>query len=320
LGIGASASVFSVVNVILLKPLPYPQADRIVIPWLVSPPGVNIGSEYFPWGQTQFRLVTREENPFKDLGAFQNDSFNLTGSGEPALLDGFRTSAGFFPALGVSPVLGRAYTYDEDQPGHEHVVVLSHRLWQERFGGDRNVLGRSVVLNGYPYTVIGVMPADFAFPRAEEMPVSFNFPRRPQLWVPLAIAPTPVAGPSELAVVGRLKPDATLEQAQAQMNVITNHAEAVDPRWKGWFNTRLTPLEKQVVGDTQRPLLLILGSVGIVLLIACSNVANLLLTRSLGRRREFTLRVALGAGRGRLMRQLLTESLVLAVAGGLLGI
>src|SRR5271156_157218 len=320
LGIGASASVFSVVNAILLKPLPYPQAERIVIPWLVSPPGVNIGSEYFPWGQIQFRFLTHDDHPFKELGAFQNDSFNLTGSGEPALLDGFRTSAGFFPALGVSPMFGRTYTDDEDQPGHEHVVVLSYRLWQERFGGDRNVLGRSIELNGYPYAIIGVMPVDFAFPRAEEMPVSFNFPRRPQLWVPLAIAPTPVAGPSELAVIGRLKPELTIEQAQAQMNVITKRAETIDPRWKGWSNTRLTPLEKQVVGDSQRPLLLILGSVGIVLLIACSNVANLLLTRSFGRRREFTLRAALGAGRARLVRQLLTESLVLALAGGLLGI
>jgi predicted permease len=320
LGIGASTSVFSVVNAILLKPLPYPQAERIVIPWLVSPPGVSLGSEYFPWGETQFRLLTREDQSFEELGAFQNDSFILTGSGEPAQLDGFRTSEGFFPALGVSPILGRTYSYEEDQPGHERVVVLSYRLWQERFGGDHKILGRSIALNGYPYSVIGVMPLDFAFPRAEEMPVSFNFPRRPQLWVPLAIPPTPIPGPSELAVVGRLKTDVALQQAQAQMNVITKHAEALDPRWKGWFNMRLVPLEKQLVGDMQRPLLLILGSVGFVLLIACSNVANLLLTRSFGRMREFTLRAALGAGRVRLVRQLLTESLVLAVTGGILGI
>lgn len=319
LGLGASAAVFSVVNTILLKPLPYPQADRIAIPWLVAPAGVNIGSEYFPWGESQYALVMREQHPFEHFGVFRNDSFNLTSSGEPALLDGFRASAGFFPALGVVPVLGRTYSADEDQPGHEQVVVLSYRLWQERFGSDRGVLGRSLVLNGLPYIVIGVMPADFAFPRSEEMPVSFNFPRRPQLWVPLGMGKTPRPGPSELAAVGRLKPGLTLAQAQAQMNVITQHAEHADPRWKGWFNTRLVQLPAQVTGETPRPLLLILGSVGIVLLIACANVANLLLVRSMARRREFTLRAALGAGTVRLIRQVLTESLLLAISGGALG-
>jgi putative ABC transport system permease protein len=319
LGIGASTAVFSVVNAILLKPLPYPDAERIVIPWLVAPPGVNIGAEFIPWGQIQFRLLTKEDHPFQHVGAYQNDSFNLTGSGEPALLDGFRTSAGFFPALGVSPILGRTYSTDEDQPGHEHVVVLSYRLWTERFGADRGLLGRAVNLNEIPYAVIGVMPADFAFPRAEEMPVSFNFPHSPQLWVPLAIPAVAPPGPSELAVIGRLKPGLAIAQAQAQMDVVTRHAEEVDPQWKGWFNTRVTPLAQQVAGDTQRPLLLILGSVGIVLLIACSNVANLLLARSIARKREFTLRAALGAARGRLIRQLMTESLLLAAIGGLLG-
>jgi predicted permease len=320
LGIGASAAVFSVVNAILLKPLPYPNANRIVFPWLVSPPGVTLGSEYFPWGQTQFQMVVRQANPFHDLGAFQNASFNLTGSGEPALLDGFRTSAGFFSSLGVSAVVGRTYSEEDDQPGHEHVVVLSHRLWQEKFGGDRGILGRSIELNGAAYAVIGVMPADFAFPRAEEMPVSFDFPRRPELWVPLAIAGAGTLGPSELAVVGGLKPGVTVAEAQAQMDVITKNAEIADPRWKGWFNMRLVPLEKQVVGETQRPLLLVLGSVGIVLLIACTNVANLLLARAFARKREFTLRAALGGGRGRLARQILTESLLLAMSGGALGL
>ena len=320
LGVGASAAVFSVVNTILLKPLPYPNAERIVFPWLVAPPGADIGSEYFPWGESQFALVMREERPFEYFGVFLNDSFNLTGSGDPALLDGFRASAEFFPALGVTPVLGRTFSADEDQPGHDHVVVLSYHLWQERFGGDRGVLGRSFALNGLAYTVIGVMPADFAFPRSGEMPVSFNFPHRPQLWVPLGMGNTPRPGPSELAAIGRLKPNLTLAQAQAQMDVITKHAEQVDPRWKGWFNTQLVPLRTQVTGETQRPLLLILGAVGIVLLIACANVANLLLVRSMARKREFTLRAALGAGNSRLIRQVLTESLLLAVSGGLFGV
>jgi predicted permease len=319
LGIGASASVFSVVNAILLKPLPYPHADRIVIPWLVAPAGVNIGAEYIPWGQVQYRTLTRASHPFQYVGAFQNDSFNLTGSGEPERFDGYRATAEFFGALGVSPVLGRVYNNEEDQPGHEFVVVLSYQLWQDRFGGSRDVLGRSIVLNGSPYTVIGVMPADFAFPRGEEMPASFSFPRHPQLWVPAAIPASPKGGPSEQAVVARLKAGLSIAQAQAQMDVLSRNFEKADPRWKGWFNTRLTPLMNQVVGDAQRPLLLILGSVGVVLLIACSNVANLLLARSFVRKREFTLRAALGAGRGRIVRQLLTESVILALTGGLLG-
>ena len=319
-GIGASAAVFSLVNAILLKPLPYPDSSRIVLPELISPPGVNLGSEYFPWGQAQFRMLTRDAHPFQTVGAFQNDTFNLTGAGEPASLDGFRASQEFFPALGVSPALGRTFTAEEDQPGHEYEVILGDRMWRERFAADRDVLGRTVDLNGYAYTVVGVMPAEFAFPRAEEMPSSFNFPREPQLWVPLAIPAEPKPGPSELAVVARLKSDVTVAQAQAAMDLITKHVESQDHRYVGWFNTRVVPLQRQVVGDTRRPLQLMLSAVGIVLLIACSNVANLLLTRSLARRKEFTLRAALGAGPARLIRQLLTESLLIAIAAGGVGI
>jgi predicted permease len=320
LGIGASTAVFSLVSAILLKPLPFPESDRIVLPELVSPPGVNIGSEYFPWGEKQFRMLTQDAHPFTAVGAFQSDSFNLNGANEPAFLDGYRASAGFFPALGISAALGRTFTAEEDRPGHEYEVVLSNQLWRERFGGDRGVLGRAIRLNGYAYTIIGVMPAGFVFPRAEEMPSSFNFPREAQLWVPLAVAAEPKGGPSELAVIGRLKPGVTIAQAQAAMDLVAKHAESKDPLWKGWFNARIVPLERQVTGDTRRPLQLMFGAVGIVLLIACSNVANLLLTRSLGRRREFTLRAALGAGRARLVRQLLTESLVIALIAGVVGI
>jgi predicted permease len=319
-GVGASAAVFSLVNAILLKPLPYPDSSRIVLPELISPPGVNLGSEYFPWGQAQFRMLTRDTHPFQTVSAFQNDTFNLTAAGEPASLDGFRASQEFFPALGVSPVLGRAFTAEEDQPGHEYEVILSDRLWHDRFAADHGILGRTVELNGSAYTVVGVMPAGFAFPRAEEMPSSFNFPREPQLWVPLAIPAEPKPGLSELAVIGRLKPGVTVAQAQAAMDLITKHVESQDHRYIGWFNTRVVPLQRQVVGDTRRPLQLMLGAVCIVLLIACSNVANLLLTRSLARRKEFTLRAALGAGPARLIRQLLTESLLISVAAGGVGI
>ena len=320
LGIGASTAVFSLVNAILIKPLPYPQPDRIVMPQLVSPPGVNLGSDAMPWGQLQFRAMTADAHPFEAVGAFQSDSFNLTGVGSPVFLDGCRVSAEFFSALGTLPALGRTFTAAEDQPGREFEVVLGDRVWRERFQADPGVTGTTARLNGRAYTVVGVMPPGFAFPRAEEMPSAFNFPRDAQLWVPIAIPAEPKGGPSEMAVIGRLKTGVTLAQAQAAMNLVTRHAEARDARWKGWFNIRMVPLARQVVGDTARPLQLMFAAVGIVLLIACSNVANLLLARAFGRRREFTLRAAVGAGRSRLIRQLLTESVLLSAVAGAGGI
>ena len=321
LGIGASATVFSVINAILLKPLPYPGAERIAILWRLAPAGVSLGYEEIPWGVREFRRLSSDARSFQCLGAFKSDTFNLTGSGEPALLEGLRASAGFFGAMGVSPVLGRTYNSDEDQPGREHEVILSHHLWLDRFGGDPAVLGRAVDLNGAPYTVIGVMPAGFVFPRAEEMPGSFDFPRQTDLWVPLA-APT-VLQPNasdDLAIIGRLRPGVAVVQTQQEMRVLSARLENENPESKGWFNVRVTALPRQVAGNTRKPLLLMLGAVGMVLLITCANVANLLLGRSLGRRSEFALRGALGAGQLRLVRQLLTESLLLAAAGGLLGI
>jgi predicted permease len=320
LGIGACSAVFSLVDGILLKPLPYAEAGRIVSPSLISPPGVNLGSEYFPWSEAQFGVARKEQSVFQAFGVFRNDSFNLTGAGEPAFLDGFRASADFFSALGIAPALGRTFSAEEDQPGHEHVVVLSDALWRERFGADRGVLGRSIELNGYEYTVVGVMPGSFAFPRAEEMPASFNFPREAQLWVPIAIGATPKRGPSEMAAIARLNPGVSLRQAQAQMDLVTRHAEAQDAQWKGWFNIRLVTLTQQIVGDTRRPLELILAAVGVVLLIACSNVANLLLSRALVRKKEFSLRAALGAKKERLVRQLVTEGLILTVLAGVAGV
>jgi putative ABC transport system permease protein len=319
LGIGASTAVFSVVNAILVKPLPYPNSERVVAPWRLAPPGVNLGYNEIPWGLKNFQVMSQATNTFQTLAAFKSDSFNLTGVGEPVLVEGIRASAGFFATLGVTPVLGRAFTAAEDRPGREHEVVLSHVLWQDRFGGDPAVVGRSVNLNGDAYTVIGVMPAGFAFPRAEEMPGGFDFPRQAQLWVPLAPAAARPNDPDDLAVMGLLRPGITVTQTQAEMNVLSKRMESEFPNFKGWFNSRVIPLNRQVAGDSRGPLLLMLGAVGVVLLIACSNVANLLLARSVGRKTEFTLRAALGAGQGRLIFQVLIESLMLAVAGGLLG-
>ena len=321
LGIGASTAVFSVVNAILLKPLPYAHSDRVVIPWRLAPAGLNLGYNEIPWGQRPFRLISDEAKTFEYLGAFKSASFNLTGNGEPALVEGLRVSAGFFPTLGVAPVSGHTFARAEDQPGHEHEVVLSYDLWQKRFGGSYTVAGSTIDLNGEPYTVVGIMPAGFVFPHSEEMPGSFDFPRQAQLWVPLALPPSPPPNaPSDLAVIGRLLPGISVEQAQEEMNVLATRIESEFPRFKGWFTSRVTPLTRQVAGDTRTPLLLIMAAVGVVLLIACSNVANLLLARSLGRKAEFTVRAALGAGQARLVRQLLSESLLLAAVGGIVGL
>jgi len=322
LGIGASTAVFSLVNAILLKPLPYPHAERIVMPWRLAPPQLNLGYDEIPWGLPDFRRMLTDVKAFEYLGAFKSDSFILTGSGDPTKLDGLRASAEFFSALGVQPVLGRGFTPEEDAPGHEHEVLLSYGLWHERFGGDAGILGRALALNGEAYTVIGVMPAGFAFPRKEEMPGSFEFPREAALWVPLALPAVKLHrdDPDEIAAIARLRPGTTLEEAQAEMNVLARRMEEEIPRGKGWFNSRVTPLARQVAGDTRRPLLLILAAIGVVLLIACANVANLLLSRSLGRKKEFTLRAALGAGHGRLVRQLLTESILLAFVSGIGGL
>lgn len=319
LGIGASAAVFSVIEAILLKPLPYNDPSRIVMPWRIAPIASAFDNGQFPWSKRDFLLFSQQTRTFESIGAFQADSFNLTGSGDPVRLDGIRASAGFFPALGVTPDLGRVFTRQEDQPGRELEVVLSHELWVDRFGSDPGILDRAIELNGYSYTVIGIMPAGFVFPRAEEMPASLDFPRQAQLWVPLAIPPAP-HGPDDLAVIGRLQPGTSIGQAQAELNIFAKRLEALNPQAKGWYNCRVIPLSRQIVGDTRRPLLLIFGAVGVVLLIACSNVASLLLTRSIKRRTEFVVRAALGAGNMRIIRQLLTESVVLALGGGLVGI
>jgi predicted permease len=319
LGIGASTAVFSLVNAILLKPLPYPNGSRVMIPWRHGPVGSIDGSEEFPWGAAEYALLTQTQKAFEQSGAFKKEEFSLTGMGIPELLEGVRASAGFFPTLGVSPLLGRTFSADEDKAGHELEVVLSYGLWQSRFGGDTGVLGRVIHLNGFPYAVIGVMPAGFSFPTPEGMPASIDVPKQTQLWVPLALPQTPVPGPSDLEVIAELRPAVSLDQARQDFSAFDQCWTEKYPIGKGWYST-VVPLAQQTVNDTRRPLLLLLGAVCVVLLIACSNVAGLMLNRSLGRRKEFTLRGALGAQRSRLIRQLMTESLMLAVAGGVFGV
>ena len=316
LGIGASTAVFSIVDSILLKPLPYPKAERVMMLWREGPLA-GIGD--FPWSPLEYSILARTEKAFQNIGAFKKDSFNLTGTANPELLEGVRTTAGFFSVLGVSPALGRVFTTDEDRPGHQGVVVLSNRLWRTRFGGDADVLGKAINLNGSAYTVIGVMPSSFRFPNQEGIPFIFDLPRETQLWVPLALSTSPPRGPSELGVIAEVKPGESAARIDEQLKLFEAQVDTEIPQEKGW-SSHAIPLRQQIVSDARRPLLLLLGAVSIVLLIACANVAGLLLNRSLGRRRELTLRGALGAGRFRLIRQLLTESLLLSLSSGVVGI
>lgn len=321
LGIGASTAVFSLVNTILLKPLPYPDADHVVMIWEVPPPTAKLNLGDVPWGRVESLFLSNEAKTFSAMAAFKSDSFNLTGAGEPLRLSGILASAGFFPSLGVSPMLGRAFTLEEDQPGHEQEVVLSYALWRDRFASDGQIIGRAITLNSKPYAVVGVMPPGFAFPHGPEMPAALNFPRDVQIWVPLASnrGPRIPAEPWDLAMLGRVKPDVTLNQAWAELGVLAKRLDEQVPQAKGWFESRLVPMAQQTVGDTRQALVLILGAVGVVLLIACFNVAGLLVARSVERQREFTLRSALGAERSRIVRQVLTENLVHGAAGLILG-
>jgi putative ABC transport system permease protein len=308
LGIGANTAIFSVVNAVLLRPLPFAEPDRLVIVWMDNrQQGVKEDIHSYP-----NYLDYRDQNKvFESLAAYRGTSLNLTGMGEPERVLGAASTASFFDVMRVAPVVGRVFTADEDQPGHDSVMMISYGLWQRRFGGDKNIVGKSVALSGATRTVIGVMPPDFRFPFKDT-----------DFWLPLA-------PPAELKdqrsafwldVIGRLKPGVTLEQARAEMETIAKRLEQQYPNSNTNFGTNLVPLREQTVGPVRPALLILLGAVAFVLLIACANVANLLLGRAAAREREFAIRMAMGAGRRRIIRQLLVESLLLAFFGAALGI
>lgn len=322
LGIGATTAVFGVVNAVLLAPLPFPVPERIVFPWRIAPPGMDLGMAELPWGRPDFLAFAGRTQTLEHIGAFLRETMNLTGAGEATRLEAVKVSAGFLPALGVEPQRGRHFRPDEDRQGSARTILLSDRIWRERFSADAGVLGRTLILNGEPHTVIGIMPAGFTFPSAAGMPSGFSLPRETEVWVPLALSTAPpVRGePAELAVIGRLRAGVTSGQAQAELDLFARQMERLNPRATGWYNTRVTSMTAQIAGGMRRPLWLLLAAVGVVLVVTCSNIANLLLTRSVARAGELSLRSALGAGRGRLLQQLLTESLVLAMAGGVLGV
>ncbi len=310
LGIGANTAIFSVVNGALLRPLPFKDSDRLVRVWHVPPPKSFPGITEFSVSAANYLDWQKENRVFEKMAIYAYRGFTLTGNGKPEQVDATAVSGGFFETLGVPPLLGRVLSPDEDQRGRSNVVVLSYAFWQQHFGSNPGIVGSSITMNGANYLVAGVMPADFHLPDAAQM------------WTPMAWTEREraVRGEHHSVVIARLKRGIDLKQAQAEMTLISKRLEQAYPDDdKGW-GAIVVPLHDDLVRDVRAPLLVLLGAVAFVLLIACVNVANLALAKTFGRRKEVAIRTALGATSARVLRQILTETVLLALLGGALGL
>ena len=308
LGIGVNTAIFSAVDSVLLRPLPLKDPEQLVSIWEQT---LQLGIQQNEVAPANFFDLRDQNHVFEGIGAYGPQDLNLTGGGEPERLDGQLVSANVFSILGVAPALGRTFLPDEDRPGQEHVVVLSDALWRRRFNRDPSILNRTITLNGEPFTVVGVMPRGFFFPVRET-----------ELWVPWAMEPEQASGRGDhyLRLVARLKPGTTLKRANANVGSIAQRLSAEYPRTNEGLGFTVHSLHRDYVGDLRLPILILFAAVALVLLIACVNVANLQLAQATTRRREIAIRIALGAGRWTIVRQLLIESLLLATMGGLLGV
>ncbi len=305
LGIGANTAIFSLVNAVLLRPLPYKDPSSLVMLWQQPPTGgMNDMSA------ADFQDWRDRNHSFEQMVAITGAVFNLTAGDRPERVSGLLVSSAFFSTLGVMPALGRAFLPEEEKSGADHVVILSDTLWKRRFGGEPGIAGKQISLNRQNYTVVGVMPPGFHFAGAAG-----------ELWTPLALDPNRAnRNFYYLQAVARLKTGITIEQARTDLNTITRQLALEYPKSNQNWGASVILLKDEVVGNARTAILILLGAVAFVLLIACSNVANLLLVRAAGRDKEFAIRTALGAPRIDIVRRMLTESMLLAVAGGALGI